>query len=380
LTAFYRREGYLSASVTMEEVAIGSDGATRTIDVNEGESFRLRDIPVAGAQTSSADDIRKVSALSSGEPYSEAVIERARLAIIESYRARGFNNFGLTIRVEAVAGQPEVDVVIAVDEGPQQRVRDIAIAGLVRTNPELVRRALQLEAGEPVNLAEWAAARQRLYGTGVFRSVDIQPEPLGAAAPAEEVATPAASSEQPIRAQVTLTEWPRIRFRYGLEVDDQLNTPSEDAGSLALDPSTRTGRVFGLGIASDVSARNLFGKAISVGLAGRYKRDFRAVRAYATTPSFFGRRITSNLFLSRSREQLPETTVEVETKPVVDMTDLTLEQRVRPFPRTEVAYSYTFGRNHTFQLNPVDLFPFDVLVNVARLASTVLVEKRSRGM
>jgi outer membrane protein assembly factor BamA len=41
-----------------------------------------------------------------------------------------------------------------------------------------------------------------------------------------------------------------------------------------------------------------------------------------------------------------------------------------------VAYSYTFERNHTFQLNPVDLFPFDVLVNVARLASTVLVDTR----
>ena len=77
------------------------------------------------------------------------------------------------------------------DEGPQQRVRDIAIAGLVRTRPELVRRALKLEAGEPVNLAEWATARQRLYETGVFRSVDIQPEPM------------------PIAAERT---WPRLMF------------------------------------------------------------------------------------------------------------------------------------------------------------------------
>ena len=113
------------------------------------------------------------------------------------------------LRTEAVAGQPEVDLAIAVDEGPQQRVRDIAIAGLVRTNPELVRRALKLEAGEPVNLAEWATARQRLYETGVFRSVDIQPEPMPIAAEAN-VATPAAPPEQPIRAKVTLAEWPRF--------------------------------------------------------------------------------------------------------------------------------------------------------------------------
>ena len=223
LTSFYRREGYLRASVTVHQIAIGADGATRDIEVDEGEPFRLRDIRVDGARASSADDIRKVSALSSGAAYSEAVIDRARRAIIDSYRARGFNTLGLTLRTEAVAGQPEVDLAIAVDEGPQQRVRDIAIAGLVRTRPALVSRALKLEAGAPVNLAEWASARQRLYGTGVFRSVDIQPEPMPIAAEADAAPT-ATPPEQPIRAKVTLTEWPPVRFRYGLEVDDQLNT------------------------------------------------------------------------------------------------------------------------------------------------------------
>ena len=120
------------------------------------------------------------------------------------------------------------------------------------------------------------------------------------------MATPDVPPEQPIRAKVTLAEWPPVRFRYGLEVDDQLNTPSDDASTLAPEPSSEAGRVFGLGIASDISARNLFGNAISVGLAGRYTRDFRAARAYATSPSFFGRRITSNVFLSRSREQISE--------------------------------------------------------------------------
>jgi outer membrane protein assembly factor BamA len=207
--------------------------------------------------------------------------------------------------------------------------------------------------------------------------VDIQPEPIPVAAEAN-VVTPAPPVEQPIRAKVTLTEWPGFHFRYGLEVNDQLNTPSKDASRFAPEPSSHTGRVFGLGIASDISTRNLFGNAISVGLAGRYTRDFRAGRAYATMPFFFGRRIASTLFLSRSREQLPETAVEVEKKPVVDKTDLTLEQRVKPFPRTEVAYSYTFERNHTFDLvvDPFEAFPFDIAVNVARLASTVLVDTR----
>jgi len=382
LIAFYRREGYLSASVTVEEIAIDGDGATRVIDVDEGEPFRLRDVRVDGARASSADDIRKMSALSSGEIYSEDLIDRARRAIIESYRSRGFNNLGLTLRIEAVAGQPDVDVAIALDEGPQQRVRDIAIAGLVRTNPELVRRALKLEAGQPVNLAEWATARQRLYETGVFRSVDIQPEPIPIAAE-PSVETPAGLPEQPIRSKVTLAEWPAVRLRYGLEVDDQLNSPSDTASTFALAPLSEAGRVFDLGIASDISARNLFGNAISVGLAGRYTRDFRAARAYATSPYFFGRRITSTVFLSRSRELVVESAggaLGPPKKIVADKTDLTFEQRLRPFPKTEVAYRYALERNHTFDLlppSPENPIPFDVPANVARLASTVLVDTRN---
>jgi outer membrane protein assembly factor BamA len=94
---------------------------------------------------------------------------------------------------------------------------------------------------------------------------------------------------------------------------------------------------------------------------------------------FFGRRITSNVFFSRSREQLGEDVEEATKKFVADTTGMTLEQRVRPFPRTEVAYRYMFERNHTFDLlvDPSEPFPFDITVNVARLASTLLVDTRN---
>src|SRR6185295_8197925 len=111
-------------------------------------------------------------------------------------------------------------------------------------------------------------------------------------------------------------------------------------------------------------------------------RDFRALRAYATSPLFFGRRITSNAFLSRAREQIFESPPEAEgahKKIVADTTTLTLEQRVRPFRKTEVAYRYELERNHTFNLLPdADaVIPFDISATVVRLASTLLVDDRN---
>src|SRR5262249_13245826 len=163
LTCFYRREGYLNATVAFEDITISGNEATRIVSVTEGAPFLLRDVRINGARGVSVDDVRKMSALSSGVQYTDAAIEKARRADLAGYRTRGFNNVGLTLRTDAPGGTTAVDVVVSVDEGSLQRVRDVAIAGLRRTNPGLVTRALKLEAGEPVNLAEWAAARQRLY-------------------------------------------------------------------------------------------------------------------------------------------------------------------------------------------------------------------------
>jgi outer membrane protein assembly factor BamA len=185
--------------------------------------------------------------------------------------------------------------------------------------------------------------------------------------------------EQPTRAKVTLEEWVPVRLRYGLELNDQSKESSDASRVLGLEPAASSGRVFGPGLASDISMRNLFGRAVSVGLAGRYTRDFRAARAYATAPAFFGFPITSNVFVTRSREELVRTD-DAAKRFVTDTSGLTLEQRIRPAEKVEVAYSYAFERNHTFDLfaNP-DSFdiPFDILVNVARLSSAAIVDTRN---
>jgi outer membrane protein assembly factor BamA len=373
VVAFYRREGYLRASVRIGPIQTASGTVARSIDVEEGEPFRVRELRVTGVRAFPPDELQKVSGLARGEPYSEAGIDRARSAIDQSYRTRGFNSAGVTIHAEAVADRPQVDVSVRVEEGPQQRLRDIVTTGAVRTRPALVSRALGLEVGEAVNLAEWLRARRRLYETGVFRRVDIESEPM--ARDAVPIA-PDVSAEQPIRARVTVEEWPPLQLRYGLEVNDR---PAESAAQrlVAPEPASGAGRSFGLGLAGDIGVRNLGGRAVSAGLTGRYTRDFRAARAYATAPSMFGLPITSNVFVSRSREQLGESGA--IRRFVTDKTDVTLEQRVRPFDKTEVAYSYTFERNHTFDLNadPTDPFAFDVAVKVARLASTAIIDTRN---
>jgi outer membrane protein assembly factor BamA/autotransporter translocation and assembly factor TamB len=372
LTTFYRQQGYLNASVRIGDISLAGDQAVRPVDVDEGEPFHIQEVRVLGVHAFPADEVMQTSTLSSGTMFSQEAIETARRALDEHYRMRGFNSVAVTLRTEALEGRPDVNVTIEVEEGPQQRLREIVTAGRVRTSSTLVARALKLDVGEPVNLAEWYRARRRLFETGAFRSVDIEPEPIAATPGASPTGT-AVPPEQPIRAKVTLEEWPAARLRYGLEVDDQ-----RTASSSTTEPASESGRSFGAGVAGDLGFRNLFGHAASAGLSARYTRDFRAGRAYTTSPSFFGLPITSNVFVTRSREEVGNADGST-THFVTDKTGLTLEQRIHPAEMVEIAYSYAFERNHTFDLNadPNDPLTFDIRVNVARLSSTALVDTRN---
>ncbi len=374
LVAFYRANGYLKATVRLDPISRSGGTVIRPIQVDEGEPFRIQEIRVEGGASLSPADVIAKAGLAKGEVITDATMEGARVALDQSYRALGFNSVDVTIQSGTVSPRPEVNVYVQVDEGRQQRLRDVVTMGVEHTKPSLVSRALNLNIGEPVNLAAWNEARRRLYETGAFRSVDIQREVIEE--PAVEAAAPAPLAAEPVRALVNVQEWPRYRFRYGVELNDtaQSGDPSE-----VLPTFQEGGRTFSLGATTDFAARNLFGRAMTAGIAARYTLDFRAVRTYATMPTFLGRHIVTNLWVERSHEGSGVTSTGIEPAFATDATTFTFEQRVRPRRKVEVWYGYTIERNHTYDLhpNPQDPIPFDIDVTKANLTSGVILDRRN---
>jgi outer membrane protein assembly factor BamA len=195
-------------------------------------------------------------------------------------------------------------------------------------------------------------------------------------APRDAAAAPAPLPAEPVRALVSVQEWPRYRFRYGLELNDTAQASSDP--SEVLPTFQEAGRTFSLGATTDFAARNLFGRAVTAGIAARYTIDFSAVRTYATMPTFLGRHIVTNLFVERSREGSGVTATGIEPAFNTDATTFTLEQRVRPRRKVEVQYGYTLERNHTYDLHPdpFNPIPFDILVTKANLTAGIVVDMR----
>ena len=383
LQAFYRSNGYLNASVRVDPIAISGRAAIRPIHVDEGDAFHVRNVRIDGVRTIAPEEASRIAGLSAGDRFVQLRAEQAQIALDRAYRARGFNHVAIVQDVVADSSRAEVDITMTVDEGRQQRLREVVTTGLRRTDAALVSRALELEVGAPVDLAAWNTARRRLYETGAFRSVDIEREVI--AAPSSVRAAGAAGSsvdnipEEPVRAAVSVQEWPPLRLRYGLDLLDTLQSAGDAARANAPGSEVQGGRTFGAGLAGDLGFRNLFGRAVSAGVSGRYTPDARAASVYATVPSFFGMPITSNVFLERSLARPGAAARSGAPTFEVQKTDLTFEQRVRTAGRTEISYSYIRERNHTFEINPdpFEPLPFDITVTVSKLASTFVIDRRN---
>jgi len=352
VTAYYRDEGFHAARITVGAPVFGDRTATLPVTIDEGPAFRVAAIAFSGVAREPEADVRDAFSLRPGDVLTRAAVERSVLRLGGFYRTRGFSRVSVAVASRRAEGPGAAMLAVEVDEGARQVLRDVVIEGTRRAKPALVSRELRFDVGQPVDPAALEQARKRLYDAGVFRQVGVDTVP---ADPAEERP---ATGDEPVRARVTVEEWPPLSIRYGVELNDQ--------GQPASEP-----RRFSPGVAGDLTYRNPFGRAATTGVALRYTKDFRAARAFASTPSFFGLPLTSNVFLSRSREDVGATFT-------TDKSEITAEQRFRAGRRLQFAYSYNFERNHTFDVNavPDDPFAFDLTINIARLTGTGIFDTR----
>jgi outer membrane protein assembly complex protein YaeT len=348
----YHSLGYLAAAVTVDSPVFADRSATLPARIMEGPAFRVGSVVVRGAAAKAEAGVRRVFGIAAGASYRPSLIEPARRAVEVDYLRDGYNNVRVSLTTLIERAQARVDVALEIDEGRQQVLSSVEVVGAERTAGSVIDRALDLEPGGPANLTDYYRAQKRLYDTGVFRSADIELKPV-------EGATP--GPVEPVRAVVTLRELSTYRFRYGLRVNDRVG-PSE------------AGREIRPALVVDLLRRNLFGRAVSTGIAGQLEADRRLARGIMSLPQVFGLPVTTNLFLTASRETF---TPEAATPFVEDTADITAEQRFRPANHMAVTYGYSFARTHVFDPDPIPGLPaLDLSPKIARLTGTFAWDTR----
>ena len=356
IEAVYRGQGYLGASVKTEPPTTNGDVGVLPVHIEEGSRFVVGGVSYPGVSPERVLDVAAAVRLDSGVPFVTEEIDAARRRVERLYADEGFNTVQIEVDTKPDLENDTVSVSFAVLEGLQQVLREVTTQGATRTDDGVIRRALRLRIGEPIDLAQWSQARKRLYDTNVFRQVDIEPVPM------EPTTADSAAGIQPVRAVVRVVEYPVWRLRYGAQFTDET--------AAVPDPDGDT-RLQSLGVLADLQNQNLFGRAITAGIAGRYERNRQAASLFTSNSSFFGLPIRSSGFVFASDQRIRPGALE-ET--LIERVGMTAEQRWRPFRNSEVLWSYRFERNTVALPNLIGEKPLPV--RVARLNAGMYFDVR----
>ncbi len=357
LSSLYRGEGMLNAKVRVEGPRYDGAESTVRVVVDEGPMFRVTGVRVEGAHRLPGTIVVQEFGVEEGAPYEPARIEEGRTRVEQAYHRKGFADVRVAVTPEVSRERAEVALAVAVQEGPERVLDGVDVRGASGTSRSVVDRALQATPGETVDPESWYQARRRLYDTGVFRGADIEFTPVGAAT------TEGGVTRQPVRAVVTLQEWPRWRVRYGFRLEDQA-------------AASGTGRDLSPGVLVDLQRRNLFGRAIGLGLTGSYQNSVRLARVSLTLPRLVSLPVTTTIFLTRLRQSLGS---DGAIPYVVDKSIVSAEQGFQPFRTVKLTYGYRFERDHTFDptASPTDELALNYTLNIARLNAAIVVDSRN---
>lgn len=180
LRSHYLDRGYVNFAITSTQVAISPDKSQIfvTINVDEGQRYRIGDIRFAGDLILAESEARSLVGAESGDIYSRSVLTDSAEALRQELGAEGFAFANVESIPEVAASGDTVDVTFLVEPGRRAYVRRINFEGNTTTQDEVLRREMTQMEGAPASTDKISQSRERLERLGFFRQVDVETRPV----------------------------------------------------------------------------------------------------------------------------------------------------------------------------------------------------------
>jgi outer membrane protein insertion porin family len=254
---YYATLGFLDAAVESRTETMRDDG-TRvavTIAVEEGARYRLGRVTFAGNEAVGGDALLAETGLDPGTPFNDQAVREGERKLAAFYDGRGFSGTGIRSDLRVDREGALVDVAYRVEEGEKLVVEEVEVVSPGITNPEVIRRELELWAGDPFSSRKADRSQYNLYRTGLFRSVGYEVQP--------------GDTPESRRVVFSVEESPNFHFDYSLGYNSD----------------------FGIRVGGNVAHSNLFGRGLYLGFGGRYSGDDSRAQLLLRQPRIMGTEI-----------------------------------------------------------------------------------------
>ncbi len=143
------------------------------IPVKLGPRTTLWDVAFTGLKTQSEQTVANAARVPLGDPVSTQQLDDARRRVVEYYKELGYAYVDVKYTLEPSLDGTRARARFDVTEGEQVIVSAIDIRGLSGTRPEVVKRRVALEVGQPYRTSDVRRTQERIATLGVFSSVTV---------------------------------------------------------------------------------------------------------------------------------------------------------------------------------------------------------------
>jgi outer membrane protein insertion porin family len=186
LRSFYMDRGYANFEVESTQVAIApeKDDIFITVNVNEGEVFKVKEVKLAGTFVIPEPLLKRYLLVQPGDQFSRKVITASQELLQNRLGEDGFA-FAKVDPVPTTFGDPankELSLTFFIDPGNRVYVRHINFNGVSKINDDVLRREMrQLEGGWLSNVA-LDRSKQRLERLPYIKKVESETKPVAGSA------------------------------------------------------------------------------------------------------------------------------------------------------------------------------------------------------
>jgi outer membrane protein insertion porin family len=180
LRNFYMDRGYANFQIESTQVAIApeKDDIFITVNITEGEVFKISEVKLAGTFVVPQEVLRKLVLVQPGQIFNRKLITSTQELIQNRLGADGY----AFAKVEPVPTPNnethEVSLTFFIDPGNRVYVRNITFSGVNRINDEVLRREMrQLEGGWLSNTS-LERSKQRIQRLPYVKKVDFETTPV----------------------------------------------------------------------------------------------------------------------------------------------------------------------------------------------------------
>lgn len=260
---YYESQGFLDARVVVDDMLVSRDGLSIEIliGVYEGARWLVSGVTFEGNGVFSDDELLDVLSVEPGGPYLQNRLEADRRALLDAYAGKSYLDAKIFQVVERDDEVHRAEIHYRIVEREQAVIASIEIEGDDKTREFVIDRELGFAPGQLFDFRRIGRSQARLYRTGLFNSVWIEP-------------APADTGKAEKRMDV------RVRERPSGVIDLKI-------GYAAID---------GYEVGTEFLNRNVQGQAIQLRLGGAYGERVREARASVGDPWFTGRRIAIDAF------------------------------------------------------------------------------------